>query len=74
MVLDESEHRPGGFGGARGASGWHGKSQKAVGVCSGGDRGSSGLRRRNQRLSRWLQMSHKTAWVASEQPEVAPGG
>ena len=49
-------------------------SQKAVGVYSGGNRGSSGLRRRNQRLSSWLQMSHKTVWVASEQPEVAPGG
>ena len=29
---------------------------------------------RNQRLSSWLQMSHKTVWVASEQPEVALGG
>ncbi len=26
------------------------------------------------RLSRWLRMRHKTVWVASEQPEVAPGG
>ena len=74
MALNESEDRPGGFGGARRASGWLRKSQKAVGVCSGGNRGRSGLRRRNQRLSSWLQMSHKTVWVASEQPEVAPGG
>ena len=26
------------------------------------------------KLSRWLRMKHKTVWVASEQPEVAPGG
>ena len=64
VASEEPEERLGGFARVRKRSVCASEeTEEALGGFGG-----------TRRLSRWLRMRHKTVWVASEQPEVAPGG